>query len=428
MRSPIPEYLDEVLRTCAGDRAGAVADYVPELAAADAEQLAVAVSAVDGTVYEAGDSRTSFTIQSISKPFTYALALADRGYEAVLAKIGVEPSGEAFNELSLEEGSARPRNPMINVGALAAHTLAGPPGASRAERFERVVSGISAFAGRRLEIDEAVCRSEMETAHRNLAIAHMLRSYDVIEEDAPHVVEDYVRQCSLLVTTRDLALMAATLANGGVQPVTGEQVVSRDVVRQVLSVMTTCGMYDAAGDWVTTVGIPAKSGVSGGILGVLSGQVGIGVFSPRLDRHGNSVRGVRVCERLSADMGLHMMDAPAPARSVLRGGRVLHGPASRTALVYELQGTIQFAGAERLVHGIAHTPPGHDEVALDLTRVYSINPVARRMILETVRRLTHDGHAVTLIDPDHVLPDADAGDGIRPRVVDTWEWGEAPAT
>lgn len=246
MRSPIPEYLDEVLRTCAGDRAGAVADYVPELAAADAEQLAVAVSAVDGTVYEAGDSRTSFTIQSISKPFTYALALADRGYEAVLAKIGVEPSGEAFNELSLEEGSARPRNPMINVGALAAHTLAGPPGASRAERFERVVSGISAFAGRRLEIDEAVCRSEMETAHRNLAIAHMLRSYEVIEEDAPHVVEDYVRQCSLLVTTRDLALMAATLANGGVQPVTGEQVVSRDVVRQVLSVMTTCGMYDAA--------------------------------------------------------------------------------------------------------------------------------------------------------------------------------------
>lgn len=268
----------------------------------------------------------------------------------------------------------------------------------------------------------------METAHRNLAIAHMLRSYEVIEEDAPHVVEDYVRQCSLLVTTRDLALMAATLANGGVQPVTGEQVVSRDVVRQVLSVMTTCGMYDAAGDWVTTVGIPAKSGVSGGILGVLSGQVGIGVFSPRLDRHGNSVRGVRVCERLSADMGLHMMDAPAPARSVLRGGRVLHGPASRTALVYELQGTIQFAGAERLVHGIAHTPPGHNEVALDLTRVYSINPVARRMILETVRRLTHDGHAVTLIDPDRVLSDPVAGDGIRPRVVDTWEWGEAPAT
>ncbi|MFD6239445.1 MULTISPECIES: glutaminase [Streptomyces] len=426
MRSPIPEYLDEVLRNCADDRAGAVADYVPELAAADPEQLAVAVSAVDGTVYEAGDSRSAFTIQSISKPFVYALALADRGCEAVLARIGVEPSGEAFNELSLEEGSARPRNPMINVGALTAHTLAGPPGAPREERFERIVAGISAFAGRRLEVDEAVCRSEWGTAHRNLAIAHMLRGYEVIEEDAPRVVADYIRQCSLLVTTRDLALMAATLANGGVQPVTGEQVVSREVVRQVLSVMTTCGMYDAAGDWVTTVGIPAKSGVSGGILGALPGQVGIGVLSPRLDRHGNSVRGVRVCERLSADMGLHLMEASAPARSALRGGRVLHGPGSRSALVHELQGTLQFAGAERLVHGIAHTPPGHDEIGLDLTRVHSVNSVARRMILETVRRLTLDGHAVTLIDPEGVLPDPDAGDGVRPRVVDTWEWGAAP--
>ncbi|MFJ4762231.1 glutaminase [Streptomyces diastaticus] len=426
MRSPIPEYLDEVLRNCADDRAGAVADYVPELAAADPEQLAVAVSAVDGTVYEAGDSRSAFTIQSISKPFVYALALADRGCEAVLARIGVEPSGEAFNELSLEEGSARPRNPMINVGALTAHTLAGPPGAPREERFERIVAGVSAFAGRRLEVDEAVCRSEWGTAHRNLAIAHMLRGYEVIEEDAPRVVADYIRQCSLLVTTRDLALMAATLANGGVQPVTGEQVVSREVVRQVLSVMTTCGMYDAAGDWVTTVGIPAKSGVSGGILGALPGQVGIGVLSPRLDRHGNSVRGVRVCERLSADMGLHLMEAPAPARSALRGGRVLHGPGSRSALVHELQGTLQFAGAERLVHGIAHTPPGHDEIGLDLTRVHSVNSVARRMILETVRRLTLDGHAVTLIDPEGVLPDPDAGDGVRPRVVDTWEWGAAP--
>ncbi|MFE4399766.1 glutaminase A, partial [Kitasatospora sp. NPDC056808] len=358
--------------------------------------------------------------------FVYALALADRGCEAVLARIGVEPSGEAFNELSLEEGSARPRNPMINVGALTAHTLAGPPGAPREERFERIVAGVSAFAGRRLEVDEAVCRSEWGTAHRNLAIAHMLRGYEVIEEDAPRVVADYIRQCSLLVTTRDLALMAATLANGGVQPVTGEQVVSREVVRQVLSVMTTCGMYDAAGDWVTTVGIPAKSGVSGGILGALPGQVGIGVLSPRLDRHGNSVRGVRVCERLSADMGLHLMEAPAPARSALRGGRVLHGPGSRSALVHELQGTLQFAGAERLVHGIAHTPPGHDEIGLDLTRVHSVNSVARRMILETVRRLTLDGHAVTLIDPEGVLPDPDAGDGVRPRVVDTWEWGAAP--
>lgn len=417
MRSPIPDYLDEVLTACSSDETGANADYIPELATADPDHLGVALSTVEGSVYEAGDRGLEFTIQSISKPFVYALAIADRGLDAVLEKVGVEPSGEAFNEISLEEGSARPRNPMINIGAIATHTLVGEPGASSEQRLGRVLSGLSAFAGRELRVDEAVYASEMATAHRNLAIAHMLRGHGTITEAAEAAVRDYTRQCSLLVTTRDLALMAATLANGGVQPVTGERVVSSDVVRQVLSVMTTCGMYDAAGDWVTTVGIPAKSGVAGGILGALPGQVGIGAMSPRLDKHGNSVRGVRVCERLSRDMGLHMMEVPALARAAMRGDRQRETSDGQPVRVYALQGGIQFAGAERLLHTLAESPPEEREVAFDLTRVHEVNPVARRMLLEAVRRLTLDGHELTLIDPECVLPDPDAGDGVRPHVV-----------
>ncbi|GAB3477471.1 glutaminase [Nocardiopsis coralliicola] len=417
MRSPIPDYLEEVLGTCGADDSGAVADYIPELAAADPDRLAVAVSTVSGTVYGAGDCAAEFTIQSISKPFVYALAIQDRGLPAVLEHVGVEPSGEAFNEMSLERGSGRPRNPMINVGAITAHSLVGPPGMPRAERMNRVEERLAAFAGRPLEVDEAALESEAGTAHRNLAIAHMLRSYGIIDEDAEALVHDYIRQCSLRVTTRDLALMAATFANGGVQPVTGERIIDHAIVRQVLSVMATCGMYNAAGDWLTTVGIPAKSGVGGGILGALPGQIGLGVFSPRLDEHGNSVRGVRVCERLSADMGMHLMEVAAPARSVLRSGADVRRPDGSTARVFELQGALQFAGAERLMHALAAAAPA-PAIAIDLTRVYSVNDVARRMILEAVRRFGQDGTSVIFVDPDGVIAEPVAGDGTRPAVVD----------
>lgn len=231
---------------------------------ADPERLGAVFATVDGEVHGAGDSDVEFTIQSISKPFVYALALSDRGFDPMLAKVGVEPSGEAFNEISLESDTGRPRNPMINAGAITTHSLAGPEGLKPAERVERVVQGLSAFAGRQLNVDEMTCASEMKNAHRNLAIAHMLRSHDILTEDPRAVVDGYIRQCSVLVTARDLAMMAATLANHGVNPLSNEQVVDQAVVRQVLSVMATCGMYDAAGDWATQVGIPAKSGVAGG--------------------------------------------------------------------------------------------------------------------------------------------------------------------
>ena len=414
MRSPIPDYLAEVADACAADPTARVADYIPELARADPGLFGLSVATVDGAVYDAGDTTTAFTIQSISKPFLYALALDEHGLDEVLRRVDVEPSGEAFNELSLERGSGRPLNPMINAGALVVHTMMGGPEG----RSDRILAGLSAFAGRELDVDEAAYESEVDTAFRNYAIANMLRSHDTIEEDPEDVVAGYTRQCSVRVTTRDLALMAATLANGGVHPVTEEQVVGEDVVRQVLSVMLSSGMYDAAGDWISTVGFPAKSGVSGGIIGALPGQFGIASVSPPLDQHGHSVRAVEVCRRLSRDMGLHMMEAPQPARATIRRTHTVRHADGGQAIVYALHGSLQFAGTERVVRDLA----GADlpsRVVLDLTQVHTVNEVARRMLLEAIRRLTLEGRHVVLVDPDENLPDPDCGSGVRPQVVES---------
>ncbi|WUR85863.1 glutaminase [Streptomyces phaeochromogenes] len=417
MRPIIPDYLAEALRDVESDTSGDLAGYIPELAAADPERLGAAFAMIDGEVYGAGDIDIEFTIQSISKPFIYALALSDRGFDPVLAKVGVEPSGEAFNEISLESDTGRPLNPMINAGAITVHSMAGAEDLNPTERVERVLHGLSAFAGRRLKMDEAVCASEMENAHHNLAIAHMLRSHNVLTKDPRAIVDGYTRQCSVLVTTRDLAMMAATLANRGINPLSGEQVVAEPVVRQVLSVMFSCGMYDAAGDWTTQVGIPAKSGVAGGLIGALPGQIGIATFSPRLDRHGNSVRGVSLFERFSSDMGLHVMEVPAAARAVVRSNHVV-GSGPNALRVLQLQGGIGFAGAERVVQEAMDISPAEVRVAVDLTRVYSIDDVARRVLLEVARRLTLNGHEVYLVDPESIMPDPDPGDGGRITLVD----------
>ncbi|MFE7566624.1 glutaminase [Streptomyces sp. NPDC057539] len=427
MRPIIPDYLAEALGDVESDTSGEPAGYIPELAAADPERLGAAFAMVDGEVYGAGDIDIEFTIQSISKPFIYALALSDRGFDPVLAKVGVEPSGEAFNEISLESGTGRPRNPMINAGAITVHSLVGAEDLNPAERVERVLHGLSAFAGRRLTMDEAVCASEMEHAHRNLAIAHMLRSHNVLTKDARAIVDGYTRQCSVLVTTRDLAMMAATLANRGINPLSGEQVVPEPVVRHVLSVMFSCGMYDAAGDWATQVGIPAKSGVAGGLIGALPGQIGIATFSPRLDRHGNSVRGVSLFERFSSDMGLHVMEVPAAARAVVRSDHVV-GSGPNALRVLQLQGGIGFAGAERVVQEAMDISPSEVRVALDLTRVYSIDDVARRVLLEVARRLTLNGHEVYLVDPESIMPDPDPGDGGRVTLIDNVDHADLNAT
>jgi glutaminase len=286
---------------------GHVADYIPELADANPQHFGIAGVGVKGRIIEVGDTDVAFTIQSISKPFIYGLALEDHGRDGVLERVGVEPSGEAFNAIELDEVSNRPFNPMINSGAIATTSLV--KGENQVERLHRVITTLSTYAGRDLQVDSATFFSERATGDRNRAIAHLMRSSEMLPvADLDELLELYFQQCSVLVTCRDLAVMAATLANGGVNPVTGERALQQRYAKDVLSIMLSCGMYDYSGEWAYRVGVPAKSGVSGGITAVLPGQAGIAVFSPPLDAKGNSLRGIQVFEELSSRFSLHFME------------------------------------------------------------------------------------------------------------------------
>jgi glutaminase len=393
--NPVLAYLEDLRQRLEPLSGGHVATYIPELARADPERFAICIAASDGYVYEVGDSRAPFTLQSMSKPFVYGLALEDRGKPSVLRHIGVEPTGDAFNEISLEPTTGRPFNPMINAGAIAATSLV--LGHSADDRWQRILALFSAYAGRPLAMDEAVYRSEVATGHRNRAIAHMLRNFDILGTDVEQALDLYFRQCSIQVTCRDASLMAATLATGGVNPVTGERAISAGHVDEVLSLMTTCGMYDYAGEWLYRVGFPAKSGVAGGILAVLPGQFGVAVYSPRLDSHGNSVRGVAACEALSEDLELHFLRAPRAALATLRSRHTLRSIASHRnrsgeqrqalatrgeeAVVYELQGDLSFCGIERFARQVASEPATTRQFVIDLRRVTGIDATASRFVL-----------------------------------------------
>jgi glutaminase len=393
----VQRYLDQIREEHASVTEGALACYIPELAQVDPSGFGLSLSSSDGYVYESGDTAIEFTIQSISKPFTYALALDQLGEAAVDAKIGVEPSGEAFNEISVDPSTNIPKNPMINAGAIAAASLI--PGATPDERFELIREFYSACAGRPLQIDEQVYRSEKATGSRNRAIAYMLESFGVLDGDPDEVLDVYFRQCSLRVTSSDLARMGATLARGGVNPMTGRQVAGNAVVQRTLSVMVTCGMYDAAGDWVSAVGMPAKSGVGGGIVAVLPGQLGIGVYSPPLDAKGNSVRGVRVCRSLSRRLGLHFMTVTRESRSTIRA---IYEP-SENVRVYEIHGDLLFAGAEQVVRTVSRETDEFEAGVLDVSRVDTINDPARELLSGMSRALRDAGKAGFLVDPDGVV-------------------------
>jgi len=297
--------LDRLHKKHAECHEGNVATYIPELEKANPDHFGVAVVGVDGDVYEAGETSAEFTIQSISKAFVFGLAVETHGRDAVLKRVGVEPSGDAFNSLELRS-SRKPFNPMINAGAITDTGMV--TGASVKDRMNKILRLLSDAAGRELRVDESVYRSEKETGHRNRAIGFLLKNVDLIDGDVEEVLDLYFQQCSVLLNARDLATMGATLANLGTNPVTGKEVLSFDSVRDVLSVMFTCGMYDFAGEWAFRVGIPAKSGVGGGILAVINRQLGIGTYSPRLDSMGNSVRGIRLCTDLAEEMGLHVFN------------------------------------------------------------------------------------------------------------------------
>jgi glutaminase len=417
MQSLVLDYLDGVYRELSGEKSGSVADYIPELAVVDPDSFAICLSTSDGYVYEAGDSRKLFAIQSVSKPFTYALALADRGLAAVARKVDVEPSGEPFNEISLDPVTERPRNPMINAGAITCASLIA--GASPEERFERLRQFYSRFAGRELTLDEDMYESEDRTGNRNRAIGYMLRNFGILEEDPQTTLAVYFRQCSIQVDCRDLSMMAATLADSGVNPVTNDRVLDAALTERVLSVMTTCGMYNAAGDWVTEVGLPAKSGVGGGILAVLPGQVGLAVFSPRLDEHGNSVRGVQAARRLSRDLELHFMHVSRAARSAVRASydvverpsRRRRSPAEQEVLlqygrrsrIYELHGDMLFAGAESVIREITAKAADVDIIVLDVRGIDDVSKVSATMLRGLRDQLRNADVELVMVDPAYTV-------------------------
>jgi len=411
-------YLEGLRRGHAGIDAGAVASYIPELLKAAPSDLGIALTMVDGHAYQTGDSRQPFTIQSISKLVTYGLALEDRGFESVLAKVDVEPSGEAFNSISLEPGTGRPRNPMINAGAIA--TVGLIEGDTPAAKFDRIVACYEKYLGRPPTLDEAVYRSEKATGHRNRAIAYLLHNSNIIEHDPDEVLDRYFKQCSLLVTCEDLALIGATLANNGINPLTGVRALQSRYVPAVLSVMSSCGMYDYSGAWIYEIGMPAKSGVGGGIVAVLPGQFGLAVYSPRLDERGNSVRGIAVCKKISADFGLHMFHiGRATAASVIHArydaaqvpskrsrapeqNRVLSELGHRI-MVLELQGDLVFASAEILIHEAARAVEEADFLILDFTRVGVIDASASSLLADLFQSLDELGKRALLTGHAHHL-------------------------
>ncbi|MBS1695845.1 MAG: glutaminase A [Actinobacteria bacterium] len=397
MAELVQRYLDRIRDEHAGVVEGHLADYIPELATVDPDGFGVSLSSSDGFVYESGDTAIEFTIQSISKPFTYALALDQIGADAVDKRIGVEPSGEAFNEISVDKATKTPKNPMINAGAIAAVSLV--PGATPDERFAKIRDFYSACAGRHLDIDHDVYASEKATGSRNRAIAYMLDSFGVLDGDPDDVLDVYFRQCSFKVTSTDLARMAATLARGGVNPLTGRRVTDARVVQRTLSVMVTCGMYDAAGDWVSAVGMPAKSGVGGGIVAVLPGQLGIGVYSPRLDAKGNSVRGIRVCRSLSQQLGLHFLTVTRESRSTIRSVY----DAATGVRVYEVHGDLLFTGAEQVLRTIERDQNEFDVAILEVSRVDDSNDAARSLLAGMSTMLGAVGKEGLLVDPDGVV-------------------------
>ncbi|BBX15495.1 glutaminase A [Mycolicibacterium duvalii] len=404
MAELVQRYLDHILAEHTEVADGALADYIPELAAVDPEGFALSLTMADGYTYESGDAACEFTIQSISKPFTYALALDQIGCAAVDAAIGVEPSGEAFNEISVDSATKMPKNPMINAGAIAAVSLI--PASSPDARFALIRDFYSDFVGRRLELDDEVYRSEKATGSRNRAIGYMLQSFGVLDDDPDEVLDVYYRQCSLRVTATDLATMGATLARGGVHPRLG-RVTTATVIKRTLSVMVTCGMYDAAGDWVSAVGLPAKSGVGGGIVAVLPGQLGIGVYSPRLDRNGSSVRGVRVCRSLSEQLGLHFLTVRRDSLATLRN---VYEPQERVR-VYEVHGDLLFSGAEQVVRIVEGECDLFDVAVLDVSRVDDIDEAARSMLAALGTQLRASGRQGFLVDPDAAVIRADNDQG-----------------
>lgn len=290
---------------------GVNADYIPALRSTRRDLFGICVVSTSGSSYAIGDADYEFSIQSVSKPFVFALVLQAIGEGEARLKLGVNSTGLPFNSvMAIELNQQRTMNPMVNAGAIAAASLA--PGATAEAKWQFIQEGLSRFAGRDLTLDEEVYRSEAATNQRNQGIARLLDSYGRMYCDPLEATDVYTRQCSLNVTVRDLAVMGATLADGGVNPLTHQRVIDAEHCPRVLAVMATAGLYEYSGDWLYEIGLPGKSGVSGGIVTVSPGKGGLGTFSPPLDPAGNSVRGQLATKFLSQRLGLNLF-ASLPA-------------------------------------------------------------------------------------------------------------------
>jgi len=284
---------------------GTVADYIPALAKVPAHLFGIAVVGINGGVHTAGDVDFEFSIQSVSKPFVFALVCQAIGGEEARLKLGVNSTGLPFNSvMAVELNGDRTMNPMVNAGAIAATSLA--PGDTAEAKWNFIREGLSRFAGRELTLNNEVYESEAATNLRNRGIAKLLEGYGRMYFDALEATDIYTKQCSLNVTAKDLAVMAATLADGGVNPITKQRVIDAAHCKRVLAVLATAGLYELSGDWLFEIGLPGKSGVSGGIFTVSPGKGGLGTFAPRLDGAGNSVKGQRVSKYLSERLDLNL--------------------------------------------------------------------------------------------------------------------------
>lgn len=313
-RLPAPDTIrvrvEEAHRLFRGVDDGSLSAVYPALASADPGLFGLSVVSTTGGLAVAGDAHVPFPVMSVTKPFVFALACELRGVEHVRRLVGVNATGMAFNSTVPVERDPRGRtNPMVNAGAIATTSLV--PGADVEARWATIHAGLSRFAGRRLDLDEVTLRSALASNHRNRALANMLVAAGAVEGDPADAVEVYTRQSCLSVTAVDLAVMGATLADGGTNPVTGLQVVDPDIAHAALAVMTIAGMYETSGDWLFDVGMPGKSGIGGGLVTVSPGKGALGSFSPLLDPAGNSVRGQLAARHLARRLGLDLLASQA---------------------------------------------------------------------------------------------------------------------
>jgi glutaminase len=288
---------------------GKNADYIPYLAKVDPNLFGISIITVDGKVYEMGDTKYEFGIQSISKVITLALALEERGTEVIKDSIGVNATGLPFNSVTaIEIEGQQPQNPLVNAGAIATVSILKPKN-NQQEKWNKLDKYFDRFAGRDIKVIDEMYKSEAATNQHNAAIAVLLQSYNRLYDDPKIALDVYTKQCSYGTTSKDLAVMAATLANNGMNPVTKDKVVDSKYVPEILSVMSTAGLYENTGTWMYTVGLPAKSGVGGGIIAVVPGVMGICVFAPPLDKAGNSVKAQKTIDFLADKLRLNLFSA-----------------------------------------------------------------------------------------------------------------------